>query len=128
MSDVIFIVIALLFEFVGPVLLAGLLIWGIWKFIRIRRLRRSLKAAKSDAAALQMEYTRIGAGAVTFLGWASFPVVMAAAMSMGMEMGVSLILASLCCQRNPVWLTASERPLQPGFQGKSCPGGTGKSL
>lgn len=97
MSDVIFIVIALLFEFVGPVLLAGLLIWGIWKFIRIRRLRRSLKAAKSDAAALQMEYTRIGAGAVTFLGWASFPVVMAAAMSMGMEMGVSLILASLCC-------------------------------
>ena len=76
MSDVIFIVIALLFEFVGPVLLAGLLIWGIWKFIRIRRLRRSLKAAKSDAAALQMEYTRIGAGAVTFLGWASFPVVM----------------------------------------------------
>ena len=96
MSDVIFIVIALLFEFVGPVLLAGLLIWGIWKFIRIRRLRRSLKAAaKSDAAALQMEYTRIGAGAVTFLGWASFPVVMAAAMSMGMEMGVSVILASL---------------------------------
>ena len=127
MSDVIFIVIALLFEFVGPVLLAGLLIWGIWKFIRIRRLRRSLKAAKSDAAALQMEYTRIGAGAVTFLGWASFPVVMAAAMSMGMEMGVP-DLSEPVLQRNPVWLTASERPLQPGFQGKSCPGGTGKSL
>ena len=67
MSDVIFIVIALLFEFVGPVLLAGLLIWGIWKFIRIRRLRRSLKAAKSDAAALQMEYTASEPALLPFL-------------------------------------------------------------
>lgn len=97
MSDLIFIIVAFLFEFVGPVLLAGLLVWGIWKFIRVRRLRKSLSASKGDAAAMQMEYTRIGAGVVTFLGWVSFPVVMALAMSMDMELGVSLVLASLCC-------------------------------
>ena len=59
MSDAIFIVTALLPEFAGPVLPAGLLIWGIRKFMRVRRLRRSLMATKGDAAARQMEYDRI---------------------------------------------------------------------
>lgn len=87
MSDAIFIVIALLFEFAGPVLLVGLLIWGIRKFMRIRRLRRSLRATKGDAAARQMEYARIRAGVISFLGWAILPVVLAAALSLGMEWG-----------------------------------------
>lgn len=54
MSDAIFIVTALLPEFAGPVLPAGLLIWGIRKFMRVRRLHRSLMATKGDAAARQM--------------------------------------------------------------------------
>ena len=68
MSDAIFIVTALLSEFAGPVLPAGLLIWGIRKFMRVRRLRRSLRVTKSDAAARQMEYDRIRAGVISF--WA----------------------------------------------------------
>ena len=102
MSDAIFIVTALLPEFAGPVLPAGLLIWGIRKFMRVRRLRRSLMATKGDAAARQMEYDRIGAGVISFWGsvWRS----------------------------DPVWLTASEKSVQPGFQGKGGPGRTGKDL
>lgn len=96
MSDAIFIVIALLFEFAGPVLLVGLLIWGIRKFMRIRRLRRSLRATKGDAAARQMEYARIRAGVISFLGWAILPVVLAAALSLGMEWGNALTCAALC--------------------------------
>ena len=96
MSDAIFIVTALLPEFAGPVLPAGLLIWGIRKFMRIRRLRRSLRATKGDAAARQMEYDRIGAGVISFLGWAGLPVVLAAALSLGMEWGKALTCAALC--------------------------------
>ena len=96
MSDAIFIVTALLPEFAGPVLPAGLLIWGIRKFMRVRRLRRSLMATKGDAAARQMEYDRIGAGVISFWGWAGLPVVLAAALSLGMEWGKALTCAALC--------------------------------
>lgn len=96
MSDAIFIVTALLSEFAGPVLPAGLLIWGIRKFMRVRRLHRSLRATKGDAAARQMEYDRIRAGVISFLGWAGLPVVLAAALSLGMEWGKALTCAALC--------------------------------
>lgn len=96
MSDAIFIVAALLPEFAGPVLPAGLLIWGIRKFMRVRRLHRSLMATKGDAAARQMEYDRIGAGVISFWGWAGLPVVLAAALSLGMEWGKALTCAALC--------------------------------
>lgn len=96
MSDAIFIVTALLSEFAGPVLPAGLLIWGIRKFMRVRRLRRSLRVTKGDAAARQMEYDRIRAGVISFLGWAGLPVVLVAALSLGMEWGKALTCAALC--------------------------------
>ena len=96
MSDAIFIVTALLPEVAGPVLPAGLLIWGIRKFMRVRRLRRSLMATKGDAATRQMEYDRTGAGVISFWGWAGLPVVLAAALSLGMEWGKALTCAALC--------------------------------
>lgn len=64
--------------------------------MRVRRLRRSLRATKGDAAARQMEYDRTGAGVISFLGWAGLPVVLAAALSLGMEWGKALTCAALC--------------------------------
>ncbi len=96
MSDIFFIIVAFICEFIGPVLLLGLLIWLIWGFVRIWRTKKSLNAAKGDTSALRMEHTRILAGLASFLGWAAFPVVLAAAMAMDMEPQVALISAGLC--------------------------------
>ena len=96
MSDIFFIIVAFVCEFVGPVLLLGLLIWLIWGFVRIWRTKKSLNAAKGDTTALRMEHTRILAGLASFLGWAAFPVVLAAALAMDMEPQPALISAGLC--------------------------------
>lgn len=96
MSDVISIAFAFLCEFAGPVLLAGLLIWGIRNFMRGRRLRMSLSASKGDTAAQQMEWIRIRAGLASLLGWAVFPVILLVALSLGMGPEESLICAGLC--------------------------------
>ncbi len=96
MSDIFFIIVALVCEFVGPVLLLGLVIWLIWGFVRIWRTKKSLSAAQGDDAALRMEHTRILSGLASFLGWAAFPVVLTAALAMDMEMQGALILAGIC--------------------------------
>ncbi len=96
MSDIFFIIVALACEFVGPVLLLGLLIWLFWGFVRIWRTKKSLRAAQGDESALRMEYTRILSGLASFLGWAAFPVVLAAALAMDMEPQTALILAGIC--------------------------------
>ena len=96
MSDIFFIIVAFVCEFVGPVLLLGLLIWLIHGFVRIWRTKKSLSAAKGDETALRMEHTRILAGLASFLGWAAFPVVLTAALAMDMEPQPALILAGIC--------------------------------
>ncbi len=96
MSDIVFIIVALVCEFVGPVLLLGLVIWLVWGFVRIWRTKKSLSAAKGDETALRMERTRILAGLASFLGWAAFPVVLTAALAMDMEPQPALILAGIC--------------------------------
>ena len=96
MSDIFFIIVAFVCEFVGPVLLLGLLIWLIHGFVRIWRTKKSLSAAKGDDSALRMEHTRILAGLASFLGWAAFPVVLALALAMDMEPQPALISAGLC--------------------------------
>ncbi len=96
MSDIFFIIVAFVCEFVGPVLLMGLVIWLVWGFVRIWRTKKSLSAAQGDDAALRMEHTRILSGLASFLGWAAFPVVLTVALAMDMEMQAALILAGIC--------------------------------
>lgn len=72
----------LVFEFFGPIIVIGLLIWGAVVFFRGRRLKKSLNAVKDDAQATALEKLRIKASVI---GGLSFLALIA-----GFAIGITL--------------------------------------
>ncbi|MDL2268098.1 hypothetical protein LJC46_08990, partial [Desulfovibrio sp. OttesenSCG-928-G15] len=67
MDDIVLILGMLIVEFFGPVIVAGLVIWGLVAFFRTARLKKSLNASGDNEAALALERLRVKAGGVRFL-------------------------------------------------------------
>lgn len=64
MGEIIFL---LVFEFFGPVIVLGLIAWGVVVFFRGRRLKKSVSASRGDAAAMALEGLRIRATVISYL-------------------------------------------------------------
>lgn len=86
-------VIALLFEFFGPFIIAGLIIWGAVVLWRIVREARSRKAMAGDETARDMEQTRTAAWFMGVAGILSYPVVFIMALLAGAGFDVSILIA-----------------------------------
>lgn len=70
MGEFVLVLTMLLFEFFGPVIVAGLVVWGLVVLFRGVRLKKSLNAAKEDAEAQRLEGLRIKSGVVRFFSLA----------------------------------------------------------
>ncbi len=96
MSDVLYFIILLLFEFVGPFILLGLVVWGIVALRKGYREKKSLDSSKGDEVAMALEKKRITAQLLKIAGIILWPVGFGAALAVDAGFEVALGVGTTC--------------------------------
>ena len=96
MSDILYFIILLLFEFVGPFILLGLVVWGIIGLRKGYREKKSFDASKGDEVSMALEKKRITAQFLKIAAIVLWPVGFCTTLALDAGFEVALEVGTAC--------------------------------